>query len=137
MRKKIVISLSLVAIMSAGPTTVFAMDTPSPQSSRPAAHSKQALTQAQKDAVRAARSVFAAAKTGARNGFDRALADAKAVRDQAVAGAGTDQNSIRAAKKNFRNSYKTIYCAYIEDLKKAKSTFQSAIAVAIGSNKTH
>lgn len=130
MQKRTSIALLLVALMSAAPTTVFAADTPSPQSSPSGTHTRQILTQAQKEAIAAARSAFAAAKSNAQNGFDRALADAQAVRDQAIATAGTDANAIRAAKKDYRDSYKIIYRAYSTNLNNARSILQSALASA-------
>jgi hypothetical protein len=137
MRKKFIILLSLVAIMSATPVTVFAADLPSPQSSPSAKQSKQILTQAQKDAISAARAVFAASKVSAQDGFARAVADAKAIRDQAIAEAGNDLKAARAAKKNYGNSYWTINRAYMTHLKNAKLVLHRAIASAIDSNKLH
>jgi len=130
MRKRIFIAPILVGIVFAAPTTAFAADTPSPQSSPSATHSKQTLIQAQKDAISAARAVFAAAKSSAQNGFDRALADAKAIRDQAIAAAGTDLNAVRAAKRSYRDSYKMILHAYKSDLDAAKLVLKNALAAA-------
>lgn len=125
MRSRYVTSFFLVAIFIAAPATSFATDTPSPSPM----HAKQVLTQAQKDAISAARSIFAAAKINARNGFDRALADAQAVRDQAITAAGTNRVEIRAAKKNYNSSYKIILRAYKSDLDSAKSVLKNALTV--------
>jgi hypothetical protein len=129
MRSRHVISVFLVAIFIAAPTTSFAIDTPSPQSSPSPTHTKQVLTQAQKNAISTARSIFAAAKLNAQNGFDRALADAQAVRDQAIAAAGTNAVEIRAAKKNYSYSYKIILRAYKSDLDRAKSALKNALTL--------
>ena len=125
-----------VALMFTAPITVFAAGTPSPQPNSSANPAKQALTQVQKAAIAAARSAFSAAKENAQNGFDRALADAQAIRDQAIATAGKDQNAIRSARKIYKDSYKTILNAYRADLRTAKSNFLSAIAAAKVLNKT-
>jgi len=135
MQKRIVIAMLMVALLSTSPTIVFATETPSPQSSPSATHTKQMSTQTQKDAISAARSVFAAARANAQIGFDRALADAQAIRDQAIAAAGTDANAIRAAKKDYRQSYKTIYRAYSTNLNNAKSILRSALASATAAKK--
>ena len=142
MKKRIFIALTLVAVMSAAPTTVFATPTPSPQSpqspqpSPSSTHPKQVLTQAQKDVISAARSAFAAAKANAQNGFARAIADAQAIRDQAIGAAGTSPNAIRAAKKDFRDSYKTIFRAYTTNLNNAKLIFQRALAALNAAKKS-
>ena len=130
MRSRHIISALLVAIFIAAPATSFATDTPSPQSSPSPRHSKQVLTQAQKDAILAARLIFAAAKTNAQNGFDRAIADGEAVRDQAIAAAGANAVEIRAAKKNYNYSYKIILRAYKSDLDAAKSVLINALTLA-------
>lgn len=126
-----------VALISIAPTPVFAAGTPSPQPNSTVNPAKQALTQAQKAAIAAARSAFALAKSNAQNGFDRALADAQAIRDQAITAAGNDQNAIRIAKKDYRNSYKIILNAYRTDLNAAKSILQNALASATGRSVSH
>lgn len=115
----------------------FAAETSSPQATPSAAPSAHSLTQAQKDSIAAARATFEADKKNALEGFDRAIADAQAVRDQAISAAGADQNSIRIAKKNYRESYRTILNAYKLDLKNARSNLAKAIAAAKGANKAH
>lgn len=107
-----------------------------PQPSYSATSTKQSLTNAQKAAILDANSIFAAAKLNAQNGFDRALADAQAVRDQAIATVGTNAVDIRAAEKNFRESYKIIYRAYTAALNNAKSIRQASIAAAQASKKS-
>lgn len=129
MRSRRLIIFFLIAIFMASPAASFATDTPSPQSSPSLTHTKQGLTQAQKDAISTARSIFAAAKMNAQNGFDRALADAQAVRDQAITVAGTNAVEIRAAKKNYMYSYKIILRAYKSDLDTAKSVLKNALTV--------
>jgi hypothetical protein len=130
LRSRHIISVFLVAIFIAAPASSFATDTPSLQPSPSPRHAKQVLTQAQRDAILDARSVFATAKMNALNGFDRALADAQAVRDQAIAAAGTNAVEIRAAKKNYSYSYKIILRAYKSDLDRAKSALKNALTLA-------
>lgn len=143
-RKGIQIALISLALALSSTATVFAVDTPtptptptatlipspspSPQSTAKAKPAKQILTQAQKDAIAAARLAFSNAKINAQNGFDRAIADAQAIRDQAIAAAGKDKNALSAAGKDYRTSYRAILNAYKADLKNAKSVFQAAIA---------
>jgi hypothetical protein len=91
---------------------------------------KQVLTPAQREAIALARSNFAAAKANAQDGFDRAIADAKALRDQAILEAGSDKTAIAAAKKAYRDSYRTIVIAYRTDMKNAKAELRSALAKA-------
>jgi hypothetical protein len=128
MGKRSVIAVSLVALMSFAPTSAFATDAPSPQASPSASHLKQILTQTQKVAIVAARVAFSLARSNAQNGFDRAIADAKAIRDQAIASAGTDANSIRLAKKNYNDSYKIILRAYKSDLNAARTVLKNALS---------
>jgi len=133
MKRRSLRVLLLSAVFLATPmASAYAADTATPSahpSSSPKAE-KQLLTQAQKDALAAARSTFSAAKVNAQNGFDRALADAQAIRDQAIAAAGSDQNAIHAARKSFKESYKIILDAYRFDLKNAKANFLSALNAA-------
>lgn len=136
MRGRTVIALFLVALFSAAPVTSFATNTASPHPSPSAMHTKPTLTQAQKDAISAARSIFAAALLNAQNGLGRALADAQAVLDQAISVAGTNTVAIRAAKKDFKESYRIIYRAYTTALNNAKSILQSAIATALAATKS-
>lgn len=135
-RTKAVIASFMVALFIAAPSTSFATDTVSPQSSHSSTSTKQSLTNAQKTAILDANSIFAAAKINAQDGFDRALADAQAVRDQAIATAGTNAVDIRAAKKNFRESYKIIYRAYTAALNNAKAIRQASIAAAKAAKKS-
>jgi len=126
------ISLALVMVF---PATAFATETPSSRPSSSVAPSVHSLTQAQKDSVAAARAAFVIAKKDALEGFDRAIADAQAIRDQAIVVAGSEQSSIRLAKKNYRASYGTILNAYRSDLKSAKLNFAKALAAVRGSSK--
>jgi hypothetical protein len=128
MRKSISILLFSLALSGIAPTAAMAVPTPHPTST--IAHTKHTLTQQQKDAIAGAQAAYASAKSDAFNGFDRALADAKAVRDQAILVAGNDHLAIRAANKTYKDSYKTILQVYKSDLRNAKVKLLNAIAKA-------
>lgn len=132
---KSAVFLSLLLAFAA-PATSFAAPTPSPQPSQAITPAKQALTQAQKAAIALARSDFAAAKANAQDGFDRALADAQAIRDQSILVAGSDKAAIAAAKQTYRDSYRTIMNAYRADVKNAKAALRSALAKAYSMHAT-
>lgn len=108
------------------PVTATAVQTPSP---RPTTSAKQ-FTQPQKEAIAAARAAFADAKNNAMQGFDRAVADAQAIREQAIADAGTNQIAIRLAKKEYGQSYQVILRALKADLAVDRSILAKAIAAA-------
>lgn len=145
--KRISTALTAAVVLTLlSPAASFANSTPTPLPSstvsptpiatqskhpRPAiSHSPSALTQAQKDAIAAANAAFASAKVSAQEGFDRAIADAKALRDQAITDAGTDKAAIKIAQKNFRDFNKTIALALQSALKAAKLARQNALAAA-------
>lgn len=125
----------LSVLIFAFPATALATETPSPQPSSTAAPQVRSLTQTQKDAIAAARTAFAVAKKNATDGFDRAIADAQAIRDQAISEAGSNKGSIRAARMNYAESYKTILNAYRLDISNARIELARALAAARGSNK--
>lgn len=135
MRKSICVAF-ISAVMFAAPTAAFAVDSASP-SPTPSLTSKHVLTQVQKDAISAARAKFAAEKVDVQNGFDRALADAQAIRDQAILAAGTDKSAISAAKKTYRLSYRTILSAYKGDLSKAKAALKATLASVYSMHTTN
>lgn len=121
--KKISTALTAAVVLTLlSPAVSFANSTPTP--------SPSALTQVQKAAIAAANTAFASAKVSAQEGFDRAIADAKALRDQAITDAGTDKAAIKIAQKNFRDFKKTIALALQSALKAAKLARQNALAAA-------
>lgn len=136
-RSKYAITL-IVLLIATTPVVGYAAESSAPSASPTsiAKPAKQVLTQAQKDAISAARSAFAAAKVNAQNGFDRALADAKAIRDQSILAAGKDKGALAAARKTFRDSYQMILNAYKTDMKNAKSALRSALAAAYSMHTT-
>lgn len=128
MRKRTGMVLFSIALISAAQTTGFAADTQSPKPSSTTRPLHPVLTQMQKDAIVAARAAFVRANSNAQNGFDRAIADAQAIRNQAIASAGNHSNSIRVAKKNYDDFYKIILHAYKSDLNAAKFVLKNALA---------
>lgn len=128
MRKRagIVVLLS-IAMFSVVQNSGFAAVTQSPKPSTTTRPLHSGLTQKQKEAIIAARAAFALAKSNAQNGFDRAIADAQAIRDQAISNAGNNANSIRVAKKSYNDSYKIILRAYKSDLNAAKLVLKATL----------
>lgn len=136
MKRTNVILISLASVFLS-PGVALAANTPSPQHTFAVAPSPKSLTSSQTESIEAARVAFAVARKNALNGLDRAIADAQAIRDQAISSAGKDMSAIRTAKKNYRNSYLLIENAYRSDLKSAKSTLVRALAAIKGSSKIH
>ena len=130
----ILISLALVFL---SPAAALAANTPSPQHTFDVAPKPKSLTPSQKASIEAARTAFAVVRKNAVYGLDRAIADARAIRDQAISAARNNMSAIRTAKKNYRISYRMIENAYRSDLKSAKSTLVRALAAIKGSSKIH
>lgn len=133
MRKRSSVVVLTIALTLAGQGAVFATDTQSATPSPTAKASHPALTQKQTEEIADARAAFALAKTNAQDGFSRAIADAQAIRDQAIASAGKNANSIRSAKNDYRASYKVVWGAYKAAQDLAKSVLKDAIASALAS----
>ena len=116
----------------AGITVVFlTVMFPTPANSAPSPKpGPYVMTQIQKNVVSVADANFAAAKVNARDGFDRAVADAKAIHDQAIANAGADKSAIKIAQKNFRDFKRIIAIDYQSAIKAAKLTRLRAFAAA-------
>lgn len=119
-----------IAVILAIPATAMAVETASPRASAINVSSAKPLTQQQKDAIAEARVAFTIAKKNAMQGFDRAVADAQAIRDQAITEAGTNQVALRVAKKDYLQSYNVILRAYKIDLADARGILTKAIAGA-------
>jgi hypothetical protein len=121
-QKSTIAGIAIVSLAILSPTAGYA--TPSPIPSSPV------LTHAQKIIVSAADVNFAAAKASAQDGFDRAAADAKAIRDQAITDAGKNKSAIKIAQKNFRDFKRIIASDYQSAIKAAKLTRLRAFAAA-------
>lgn len=134
MRTRTGAALLLIAMISAAQTSGYAAVTQSPKPTTTTRPGHSGLTQIQKEAISTARAAFALAKSNAQNGFDRAIADAQAIREQAVANAGKDANASRIAKKSYNDSYKMILRAYTSDLNLAKLALKVALA-SVGAPK--
>ena len=131
-------SFAITSLSILSSITAYANPTPSPSASathapRPhpiSTHSKAPLTQSQRDAIAEANMAFASTRANALAGFARAVADAQAIRDQAILAGGKDKSAIKTAKENFRDFYKTISDAYKTTLMTAKLTRLKALAAA-------
>jgi hypothetical protein len=128
MRRGVPILLISIAVAASVPSV--AMATQFSRSTPFIAAAKQALTPTQKDAISAARSIFSLAEDDAVAGSNRALADAKAMWDQAIASAGNDHVAIKLAKKVYIQSYQGILQAYRTALDNARVSLINAIAAA-------
>lgn len=135
-KKSVIASIAIASLSIFSPIAIYASPSPT-ASATPSVHphptgiaSRPALTEAQEDVIAAANTAYALAKANAREGFDRAMADAKAIRDQAIAAAGKNKSEIKVAQRNFHDFYKTISNAYKVALTAAKLTRQSALAAA-------
>ncbi len=128
MRKGVSILLISLALLGFFPPNVMAAPTSRPTLVTSAA--KHDLTQAQKDAIAVARSIYVTAKSDALNGFDRATADARAIEDQAIAAASKDKAVINAAKTSYKHFYQMIFQDYKAALRNAKATLINSIATA-------
>lgn len=137
MSKRIIAVSIFCAFAVLCPATSFATDSSSPAPSPLTSPSVHSLKKAQKDAIAAARIAFASAKENAQNGFDRAIADAQALRDQAITSAGADRSAVRRARMSYRDSYRAIANAYKADLKNARLALLKAIASVKGAKKGH
>ncbi|HUX65517.1 MAG TPA: hypothetical protein VMV42_00080 [archaeon] len=126
----VVFSIALVYVISPVPSFANMLPSYSKQTHTYPRHSYPALTQTQKEVLEAADAVFALARASARNGFELALADAKAIRDQALASAGKDKIAIEAANESFRSFGTSISQDYKLALKTARAIRQNALAEA-------
>jgi len=128
------VAITLLCILF--PTLSSASPTPTPSPSHikhshaTASPFSSVLTQAQKDVLSLADTNFALEAARAQAGFDRAVADAKAIRDQAITEAGNSKSAIRVAQQNFQDFKKTIANAYQSDLRASRMARQSALAAA-------
>lgn len=134
--KSLLASALLLALVAPSPSFASETAAPSAHLSTQAKIAKSVLTLAQKVAIFAARSAFATAKANAQGGFDRAVADARAILAQSVLDAGTDKIAIAAAWKTYRDSYRVIENIYKTDMTKAKSDLRAALAAAYSVHAT-
>lgn len=128
------IAIALLCILFPTASSASPTPTPSPSHTKHShstpSPSPSVLTEAQKDVLALANTNFALEKARAQAGFDRAVADAKAIRDQAIGEAGNSKSAIRVAQQNFQDFKKTIASAYQSAVKAAKMARHSALAAA-------
>lgn len=120
-QKSTIVGIAIVSFALLFPSVADSAPSPKP--------SPYVLTQTQRNLIATADANFAAAKVSARDGFDRAVADAKAIRDQAIANAGVDKLAINSARENFQDFYKSISHAYKIALANARAVRRNALAV--------
>lgn len=112
-------SSSPSAIASSSPSS-----TPKPKASPNPSASAAAAEKAA--ALASARDAYTLATNNALQGFDRAVADAKAIRDQALLAAGTDKTARAAAMAEYKNEYSQIYQAFTAQILAAKQALAAA-----------
>ena len=97
--------------------------TPAPSHSAPKQHG---LTAEQKSALHGALATYKAAIKRALDGANKAVADARSIRDQALAAAPQDKNVKNLANSDFKNSLTQIWSAFRTTVATAKATYQAA-----------
>jgi hypothetical protein len=106
--------------------------TPAPSHSAPKQH---VLTAEQKSALQGALATYKAAIKRALDGANKAVADARSIRDQALAAAPQDKNVKNLANSDFKNSLTQIWSAFRTTVAAAKATYQAAEVSIKGSVK--
>lgn len=103
---------------------------PSPSTSGAASPTpkKHGLTQAQRDALSAAQTTYKSSVQSALDGANKAIADARSIRDQAVVASPKDKNVRALANSDFKNSSIQIWTAFKASVAQAKSTYDAAVA---------
>jgi hypothetical protein len=115
------------------PVTIsYAADaTPAPSQSPLTAPSHSApkqhvLTAEQKSALQGALATYKAAIKSALDGANKAVADARSIRDQALAAAPQDKNVKNLANSDFKNSLTQIWSAFRTSVAASKATYDAA-----------
>jgi len=117
-----------------------APSTPAPSTSPSAggvqpqnSHKPHGLTADQKAALATALTTYKATVQSALDGANKAIADARSIRDQALAAAPHDNNVRTLAFSDFRNSSNQIWSAFKSAVAAAKATYDSTVAAIKGS----
>lgn len=95
---------------------------------------KHGLTQAQKDALAAAQTTYKTAVQSALDGANKAVADARSVRDQALAASPQDKNVKALAINDFKSSSTQIWSAFKASVAQAKAAYDAAVAAIKNGN---
>jgi Spy/CpxP family protein refolding chaperone len=96
-------------------------------------HKPHGLTADQKAALATALTTYKATVQSALDGANKAIADARSIRDQALAAAPHDNNVRALAFSDFRNSSNQIWSAFKSAVAAAKATYDSTVATIKGS----
>ena len=103
-------------------------------SSATASPHKSVLSQEQKSAITAAAATHQAAIQGALDGANKAVADARSIRDQAIAMAPKDKSVKALANSEFKKSSDQIWSAFKSNTAAAKAAYEAAV-IAIKAGK--
>lgn len=113
-------------------------DTPSPTrvSSSPthSAERKHGPTEQEKIALVAAKLAYQSAVKSSLDGANKAIADARSIRDQALAAAGKDANVRKLANSDFLNSSSQIWSAFRTSVAAAKAAYNDQLLAIKNSN---
>jgi hypothetical protein len=129
LRRKSLLLTSLLLLPIGHGTSALAAS-PSPSPSAKAAHSEtriHGLSAAQQAAIAAAKLTYQSAVQSALDGANKAIADARSIRDQALAAAGKDVNVRKLANSDFMNSSAQIWGVFKTSVAAAKGTFDSTV----------
>ncbi len=129
LRRKSLLLTSLLLLPIGHGTSALAAS-PSPSPSAKAAHSEtriHGLSAAQQAAIAAAKLTYQSAVQSALGGANKAIADARSIRDQALAAAGKDVNVRKLANSDFMNSSAQIWGVFKTSVAAAKGTFDSTV----------
>jgi len=81
-------------------------------------------------AIKAANDAYAAAVAQAQSSFDRAVADAAAVRDQEILATPTDKVAVKAARDAYKAAFTQLKQLFQANIAAAKQARDAAIAAA-------
>ncbi len=129
LRRKSLLLTSLLLLPIGHGTSALAAS-PSPSAKAKAAHSEtriHGLSAAQQAAIAAAKLTYQSAVQSALDGANKAIADARSIRDQALAAAGKDVNVRKLANSDFMNSSAQIWGVFKTSVAAAKGTFDSTV----------
>ena len=129
-RKSLLLTSLLLLPIGHGTSALAASPSPSPSPSAKAAHSEtriHGLSAAQQAAIAAAKLTYQSAVQSALDGANKAIADARSIRDQALAAAGKDVNVRKLAHSDFMNSSAQIWGVFKTSVAAAKGTFDSTV----------
>ena len=95
---------------------------------------KHKLSDTQKSALLAAQNTYKASVQSSLDGANKAIADARSIRDQALAASPQDKNVRALANSDFKSSSTQIWAAFRASVAQAKSTYDAAIAAIKAGN---